>query len=314
MYVQSFPLSCRMKNTTSPWPRLDFNSLKDSLETLHHWVQIVGKIRLKTMPWQNHSWHTTLYVTPNGFSTQSIPFEGGAFQIDFDFIHHFLSVKSTHSKELKMDLYPRTVASFYKELFKLLDEIGLKVDIYAKPNEMEKAIPFAENELNKSYDKVEVRKFWEAMVKINCVFTSFRSEFIGKCSPIHLFWGAFDLAVTRFSGKKAPLHSGGMPNMPLKVMQEAYSHEVSSAGFWPGSSSFPEPAFYAYCYPTPDEFANQKVLPKETFYSADMGEFFLKYSDVAAAENPEEMLMQFLQSTYEAAANTLDWDREALER
>ncbi len=303
-----------MNNDNRPWPVLDYHTMSDTLDTLHQWIQIVGKIRLKTMPWQNHSWHTTLYVTPNGFSTQSIPYSGGAFQIDFDFNHHFLSVKSTHSHEQRMNLYPRTVASFYQELFEMLRRIDLDIKIHGKPNELPHAIPYIENEVNSAYDMEQASLLWEAMIKVNCVFSAFRSDFIGKCSPIHLFWGAFDLAVTRFSGRPAPLHPGGMPNMPLDVMQEAYSHEVSSVGFWPVSKEFPEPAYYSYCYPTPDTFGQQPVLPKAAFYSNAMGEFFLKYSDVIASEDPDDTLLQFLQTTYNAAANTGNWDRKALER
>ncbi len=277
-------------------------------------VQIVGKIRLKSMPWQNHSWHTTLYISPSGFTTQSIPFKGGAFQIDFDFRRHLLLIRSTDNEDLIMELYPRSIASFYTDLFEKLESIGLDISIFAAPNEMDPAIPFAENEVNASYDKAAVTNFWEAMVKVNQVFSEFRSPFIGKCSPVHLFWGAFDLAVTRFSGRPAPLHPGGMPNMPLDVMQEAYSHEVSSVGFWPGSDEMPQPMFYAYCYPGNEEFAKQPVLPKETFFSPEMGEFFLSYSDVQKADNPNANLMEFLQTTYEAAANTGNWDRAALER
>lgn len=302
-----------MTNST-PWPKLDYSSWKDTLATLHQWGQIVGKIRLQTMPWQNHSWHTTLYISPIGFSTQSIPYKGGAFQIDFDFIRHHLCIRSTHAEDKSMKLYPRSVASFNNELFSLLAELGLDIKIHGAPNEMEQAIPFHLNEVNKSYDREAVRNFWEAMIKIDGVFTNFRSDFIGKCSPVHLFWGAFDLAVTRFSGRPAPLHPGGMPHMPLDVMQEAYSHEVSSAGFWPGSNQFPEPAFYSYCYPSPADFAQQQIEPKEAFYSAEMGEFFLKYSDVAASNHPNQMLMSFLQTTYEAAAHSGKWDREVLER
>jgi hypothetical protein len=296
------------------WPSLDYTSWKDTLATLHQWVQIVGKIRLKTMPWQNHSWHATLYISPTGFTTQCIPYEGGAFQIDFDFIQHRLHLLSSNQERVVMDLYPRSVASFYEELFSLLNSMDLDIKIHDRPNELEKAIPFAENEENCHYDPAAVRNFWEAMVKINGVFTKFRSDFIGKCSPVHLFWGAFDLAVTRFSGRTAPLHPGGMPNMPLEVMQEAYSHEVSSAGFWPGSEQFPGPVFYAYCYPTPEAFSQQEVKPAEAFYSPEMGEFFLKYSDVAGSDDPERYLLEFLQTTYLAAANTGDWDREGLEK
>ncbi|NND95226.1 MAG: hypothetical protein HKN45_10195 [Flavobacteriales bacterium] len=296
------------------WPELDYSSWSDTLETLHHWLQIVGKIRLKTMSWQNHSWHTTLYISPTGFTTQAIPYDGSAFQIDFDFIHHKLWIRSSRSKDISMDLYPRSVASFHDEIFGLLEDLGFDIKIHGSPNEMAEAIPFAENQINRSYDKESVTNFWQAMVKVNCVFTEFRSRFIGKCSPIHLFWGAFDLAVTRFSGRPAPLHPGGMPNMPLDVMQEAYSHEVSSAGFWPGSKDSPMPVFYAYCYPTPDRFADQKVLPKEAFYSEEMGEFFLTYEAVQKSDDPDRMLMDFLESTYVAAAETGTWDRKSLEK
>ncbi|MTB52565.1 DUF5996 family protein [Lewinella sp. W8] len=302
--------------TSAPtqWPSLDYHSWKDTLATLHQWIQIVGKIRLRTMPWQNHSWHATLYVSPRGFTTGSIPYRGAAFQLDFDFINHRLTLQSTHHPDQSMNLFPRTVASFHEELFTLLDRAEIPVEIHGSPNELEEAIPFHLNEKNAHYDGPAVKNFWEAMIKINEVFTQFRSQFIGKCSPVHLFWGAFDLAVTRFSGRPAPLHPGGMPNMPLDVMQEAYSHEVSSAGFWPGADTFPEPVFYAYCYPTPEAFSKQGVLPEAAFYSEEMGEFFLKYSDVVASDDPAGVLMDFLESTYAAAANTGEWDRKALER
>jgi hypothetical protein len=296
------------------WPELDYTSWSDTLDTLHQWLQIVGKIRLRAMPWMNHSWHTSLYISPTGFTTQSIPYEGGLFQIDFNFVDHELVIQSTFSKVEKMKLYPRTVADFYQELFEKLDKIGLDIVIHGSPNEMEPAIPFTENTHNQQYDADAVFNFWKAMVKINGVFTKFRGQFIGKCSPVHLFWGAFDLAVTRFSGRKAPLHPGGMPNMPLEVMQEAYSQEVSSAGFWPGAKDFPTPVFYAYCYPTPEDFSQQPVLPKEAFYSEEMGEFFLAYEVVQRSPEPEKVLMSFLESTYEAAAITGNWNRAALER
>ncbi len=301
------------KKTSIEWPVLDFNEIQDTLETLHQWIQIVGKIRLKTMPWQNHSWHTVLYITPRGFSTQGIPYQGRIFQIDFDFEKHQLLIECTREKTIRMELKPMTVADFYAELFQKLRSIGIEVEIHGSPNEMEPAISFAENTINKTYLPSAAHDLWLAMLKVNCVFTQFRSEFIGKCSPVHLFWGAFDLAVTRFSGKSAPLHQGGMPNMPLDVMQEAYSQEVSSAGFWPGSKDFPSPAFYSYSYPGHPAFGDQHVLPKEAFYSAEMGEFFLKYEDVQKAEDPEGMLLAFLRTTYEAAANTLEWNRKDLE-
>ncbi|MEL7269003.1 MAG: DUF5996 family protein [Bacteroidota bacterium] len=300
--------------TQNDWPLLDFNEIKDTLATMHQWIQIVGKIRMKTMPWQNHSWHVPLYISTKGFTTQGIPYEGRIFQIDFDFKQHKLFIECSNAGSVSMELYPRTVADFYKELFEKLKELDIVVKIYARPNEIEPAIPFAENTVNKSYDEASALAIWKSMLKANEVFNQFRSDFIGKASPVHLFWGAFDLAVTRFSGSDAPLHPGGMPNMPLDVMQEAYSKEVSSAGFWPGSEAFPFPAFYAYAYPSDAEFGSQKVLPEEAFWSEEMGEFFLKYEDVQKSSNPEKMLLSFLESTYEAAAKTSNWNREQLEK
>ncbi|APG59886.1 DUF5996 family protein [Christiangramia salexigens] len=306
-----------MKNsdiTPVKWPVLDFTEMQDTIETLHQWIQILGKIRLKSMPWQNHSWHTTFYITSTGYSTNPIPYEGCIFQIDLDFKKHQLIIKCSETEALSMDLYPRTVADFYTELFDKLSSLGINIRIHPKPNEIEPAIPFAENIINKAYDPDTANKLWRAMLRTNEVFSKFRSDFIGKASPVHLFWGAFDLAVTRFSGKKAPLHPGGMPNMSLKVMQEAYSQEVSSAGFWPGSKDSPTPVYYSYAYPADKGFGEQKVLPKEAFYNADMGEFFLKYEDVQTSENPEKTIMDFLQTTYEAAAITSGWDRASLEK
>lgn len=297
----------------SAWPELNYQSWGDTLKTIHQWTQIVGKIRLKAMPWQNHSWHTTLYVTSRGFSTGSMPYKSGLFEIEFDFESHILIIRSTFKDEVRFDLAGKSVADFYETLFGHLKDLNIHIDIHARPNEMEEAIPFAENTALNSYDKEAVINFWQAAVSINNVFQNFRSKFIGKCSPVHLFWGAFDIAVTRFSGRKAPLHPGGMPNMPLEVMQEAYSQEVSSAGFWPGADSFPEPIFYSYCYPSPEDFSSQKVEPVQAFWSDDLGEFMLKYEDVRNANDPEGMLMAFLETTYVAAANTGNWDRENLE-
>lgn len=302
------------KNSNPSWPVLNFQEIQDTLETLHQWIQIVGKIRLRTMPWQNHSWHAALYITSKGFSTQAISYEGRMFQLEFDFKKHQLLIESSDAETQVLELKPKTVAQFYQEVFDSLAKIGIHVEIHAAPNEMEPAIPFAENTVNKSYDPRAAAAIWQAMLKTSGVFNKFRSDFIGKCSPVHLFWGAFDLAVTRFSGNPAPLHSGGMPNMPLEVMQEAYSHEVSSAGFWPGSKDFPFPAFYAYAYPSSPDFGKQKVKPEAAFYSEEMGEFFLKYEDVQQSSNPEELLYGFLQTTYEAAANTTKWNRSKLER
>lgn len=299
-----------MTTPTNTWPELAFEDLKDTLETVQLWAQIIGKIRLIKTPWINHSWHVTLYVSSRGLATGSIPYEGGNFQIDMDFISHEVVISNSDGEIQKIGLYPRPVADFYKELFEKLNLMGIEVRIYAKPNEIDPAIPFAEDEVHKTYDAKQMNLYWQALVRINAVFTRFRAEYTGKCSPVHLFWGAFDLAVTRFSGREAPLHPGGAPNMPDRVMQEAYSHEVSSAGFWGGSGAFPHPAFYSYCYPTPADFGKQSVEPPEAFYSNEMGEFFLLYENVQRSENPEGMLLQFLKSTYKAAAVTGNWDEK----
>ena len=302
------------KSLTTEWPVLDFTAMQGTIETIHQWIQIIGKIRLKTMPWQNHSWHTTLYLSPVGYSTQAICFDGGIFEIELDFIHHQLHIKSSNAETQHIELKTMSVADFYKALFEKLAALGIQIKIHGSPNEMEPAIPFASNTAISTYDPKAANLLWKAMLKSYGVFNKFRSGFIGKSSPVHLFWGAFDLAITRFSGRPAPLHQGGVPNMPLDVMQEAYSHEVSSAGFWPGSKDSPMPVYYAYAYPGNQAYAKQKVLPEQAFYSPEMGEFFLKYEDVQSSSDPEKTLMGFLQTTYEAAANTSNWDREALER
>ena len=294
--------------TPNKWPQLVYEELKDTLKTVQLWAQIIGKIRLVRTPWINHSWHVTLYVSARGLTTGSIPFEEGSFQIDFDFINHKLLLVASNGGHAEFSLSSLCVADFYHELFEKLEQMGIEVEIYARPNELEHAIPFAEDTIHKTYDPVQMNRYWQALVNIDSVFTKFRAEFIGKCSPVHLFWGAFDLAVSRFSGREAPLHPGGAPNMPLNVMQEAYSHEVSSAGFWGGSDSYPHPAFYSYCYPTPDDFGKQVVEPAEAFFQKELGEFLLTYSDVQASQHPEITLLQFLRSTYKAAAKTGNWD------
>lgn len=299
-----------MKNRSQSWPVLDYEKYKDTLSTVHLWTQIVGKIRLSNSPWINHSWHVTLYVSSRGLTTGSIPYSDGIFQLELDFISHELIISLSDGQRESMALYPRSVSDFYKELLGKLDQMGIEVDIYAAPNEVDPAIPFIEDEIHKSYDAVQMNLLWLALVKIEKVFTRFRATFRGKVSPVHFFWGAFDLAVTRFSGREAPVHQGGAPNMPDSVMQEAYSHEVSSSGFWPGSEQSPSPVFYSYCYPTPEEFGKQFIKPAEAFYSQEMGEFFLSYEAVQQAADPEKVLMQFLISTYTAAAVTGNWDKD----
>ncbi len=297
----------------SEWPDLQYDKLKDTIATVQLWTQIVGKIRLIKMPWLNHSWHVTFSVSPQGITTGGIDYENGIFELAFDFINHRLLIITSEGSNESVVLYPRTVASFYRELFDRLKALNIDVKIYAKPNEIDPAIPFEEDSIHQSYDTEQINLFWKALLKIEPVFNKFRARFSGKCSPVHFFWGGFDLAVTRFSGREAPKHPGGAPNIPLKVMQESYSHEVSSAGFWPGNEAFPHPAFYSYAYPTPADFGIQHVLPNEAFYSKEMGEFFLLYDDVRKAAFPEKMLMEFLQSTYDAAADTGNWDKKSLE-
>ncbi|WP_339902347.1 DUF5996 family protein [uncultured Cyclobacterium sp.] len=302
------------RHLSTEWPILDFATMQETVETMHQWLQIIGKIRLKAMPWLNHSWLCTLYISPAGYTTNAICFEGGTFELELDFIHHQLQIKCANAPTQHIPLATSTVADFYHKLFEKLAKIGVNVKIHGRPNEMDPAIPFTSNTAISPYNPHAANLLWKAMLKSNGVFNKFRSGFIGKSSPVHLFWGAFDLAVTRFSGRTAPLHQGGVPNMPLEVMQEAYSHEVSSAGFWPGSKDSPIPVYYAYAYPGDEAYAKQKVLPEQAFYSPEMGEFFLKYEDVQSASDPDKMLLDFLNTTYEAAANTSNWDREALER
>jgi len=295
------------------WPELVFDSYKDTLATVHMWTQIVGKIRLRQWPWLNHSWHVTLYVSARGLSTGSIPYSGGIFQLEFDFINHQLVLGSSNGMQQTVKLHSISVAEFYHEVFDKLRLMCISVDITAVPNEVEVAVPFQQDTARRVYDPEQMHNLWQALIRVDTVFNRFRARFTGKCSPVHFFWGSFDLAVTRFSGRKAPLHSGGAPNMPLRVMQEAYSHEVSSCGFWPGGPAYPYPAFYAYCYPVPDDFGKQKILPPEAGFSNEMGEFLLNYEVVRTADDPEKVLLDFMQSTYVAAANTGFWDRQALE-
>jgi len=290
------------------WPELNFRDLKETLFTVQLWAQIVGKIRLVNTPWINHGWHVALYVSSRGLSTGIIPYENGSFQIDFDFIDHQLHISASDGGVKRMKLEPGTVAAFYRQIFALLTEMGIEVEIYAKPNELAEAVPFAEDEAYRDYDGIQIHTYWLALLRINAVFTRFRAGFNGKCSPVHLFWGGFDLAVSRFSGRRAPLHQGSMPNMPGRVMQEAYSHEVASAGFWPGNDAYPFPAFYAYCYPAQPGYGGQPVEPQQAFYSEEMGEFLLNYDAVQQSGDPGGTLLKFLESTYEAARVTGDWD------
>jgi hypothetical protein len=298
--------------TPEPWPELPWEAWKDTAATLHMWTQIVGKIRLVRMPWINHSWHVALYVSPRGLTTSPIPLGERSFQIDFDFVAHQLVITTSASGRETMALQPMTTADFYRQLMEKLARLDLETEIFARPNEVKPAIPFAEDTVHASYDADAVERFWRALLQVDHVFTRFRAGFLGKSSPSHFFWGSFDLAVTRFSGRRAPEHPGGYPNMPLDVMREAYSHECSSAGFWPGGEGMPYPMFYSYAYPTPEGFAEADVRPAGAVWNTDLGEFVLPYEDVRLSAAPEETLTDFLETTYLAAARTADWDIDEL--
>jgi len=295
------------------WPPLPFAQAKSTWDTLHLWTQIVGKVRLALTPWQPHSWHTTLYVTARGLSTSSITADRRIFDIEFDFIAHVLNVRVSDGKSQTIGLKGLSVATFYAGLMGALNKLGIDVTIHDRPNELPDPIPFAEDEVHASYEAEHVEHLWRAMVQIDRVLKIFRTGFLGKSSPVHFFWGSFDLAVSRFSSRLAPLHPGGIPNLPDRITREAYSHEVSSAGFWPGGGPTDYAAFYSYAYPVPEGFAEQSISPATAFYSQEAGEFILPYEAVRTANDPDATLLEFLTSTYEAAATTAKWDRSGLE-
>ncbi len=294
------------------WPPLPLDDWQDTYDTLHRWTQVVGKVRLEGTPWVNHSWHVPLYVTARGLSTGLIPSHGG-FEVEFDFVEHQLRIATTGGERRQFALEPMTVAAFYASFMEALDGLGIRVDILARPVELETATPFADDTEHASYDADAAHRHWRVLVQAHRVFTDFRSRFLGKSSPVHFFWGAFDLAVTRFSGRDAPPHPGGVPNCADWVMEEAYSRELASAGFWPGAG-LGEAAFYAYAYPAPDGYKGAAVEPDAAYFHDDLGEFVLPYEAVRAADDPDAVLLAFLQSTYAAAADLADWDRDRLER
>jgi Family of unknown function (DUF5996) len=304
----------RPDDATSAWPRLQpLAAWQDTFDTVHMWSQVVGKIRLVLGPWINHSWGSALYVTTSGLTTSPIPYGSRSFAIDFDFVEHMLRIRTSDGAEGAFALRPMPVADFYRKTMDALREVGVDVHILTRPVEVVEAIRFEEDQGHASYDADAIRRFWRALVQVERVFTAFRARFIGKVSPVHFFWGSFDLAVTRFSGRTAPKHPGGAPNCADWVMVEAYSHELSSAGFWPGQG-LGEAAFYAYAYPAPDGFRAHAVKPDAAHFSEAMGEFILPYDAVRTADDPDQALLAFLQSTYEAAADLARWDRSALER
>ncbi len=296
-----------------PWPALPFEAWRDTCATLHMWTQIVGKIRLVQTPWVNHSWHVPLYLTARGLTTSPIPYDSRLFEIDFDFLDQRLLIRTDDGSTRAMALQPRPVADFYQDLFALLAELDITLKINTTPNELADGIPFERDRQHRSYDAEYAQRFWHALLQADRVMKAFRARFKGKCSPVHFFWGSFDLAVTRFSGRPAPEHPGGVPHLPDWVAREAYSHEVSSCGFWPGNDAVPFSAFYSYAYPEPPGFATANVSPAPAFYHAELHEFILPYDRVREAPSPDASLLEFLQSTYEAAANSGNWSRKALE-
>ena len=306
-----------MNQTQAPrdaWPELPHAEWTETIATVHLLTQIVGKVKLELSPWLNHSWQATLYLTSRGLTTSPITYGGKTFQIDFDFIDHTLTIATSDGLTRPKQLQPQTVADFYRDLMAGLDSLGIDVAIHTMPNEIEEPLPFEEDVIHSAYDPDQMHLWWRALVQSARVFQAFRARFIGKCSPVHLFWGSFDLAVTRFSGRPAPQHPGGIPHLPDVVTTEAYSQEVSSCGFWPGNAGAPDPIFYSYAYPSPDGFAEQPVEPDAAFWLGDLGEFVLPYEAVRTSDDPDATLTAFLESTYGAAADLADWDRAHFER
>ncbi|RDI58754.1 DUF5996 family protein [Microvirga subterranea] len=294
------------------WPDLPYADWRETARTLQLWTQVVGKVRLALSPWLNHGWHVPLYVTARGLGTSPVPFGAEILEIEFDFIAHRLVARTSRGDEGTLDLKPQTVADFYAGVMNLLQGMGVRVAISEMPNEVPDPIRFSEDRIHSAYDAAAAHRFWRALVQADRVFKLFRSSFLGKASPVHFFWGSFDLAVTRFSGRPAPLHPGGVPGLPDAVTREAYSHEVSSAGFWPGSEAFPQAAFYSYAYPEPKGFREHSVSPP-AYFDATLGEFILPYEAVRSADAPDALLLDFLETTYAAAAEAGRWDRAALE-
>jgi hypothetical protein len=303
-----------MPSNPQAWLELPFTASRDTRDTLHLWTQIVGKIRLVSTPWLNHSWHVALYVTTRGLTTSPIPDGARTFQIDFDFIEHVLWIRTSDGHYRQVMLRPMAVAEFYAETMAALEQLGTDVAIRTMPCEIANCIAFDRDTVHASYDAGYANRFWRVLASVHRVLAHFRTGFLGKVSPVHFFWGSFDLAVSRFSGRLAPRHPGGIPHLADSVVREAYSHEVSSAGFWPGGGGPIEyPAFYSYAYPAPEGFRAARVKPKAAFFSKELGEFILPYDAVRESRDPDAALMEFLQSTFASAADLGKWDRAALE-
>jgi Family of unknown function (DUF5996) len=296
------------------WPRLPLAEWQDTQATLHRWLQMVGKTRLSLAPPVNHWWHVTLYLTSRGLTTSPMPYAGRSVEVELDFIDHNLLVRTSEGTTRALALTPRSVAEFYREYTALLDSLGIRARIRPIPNELEDALPFPDDHQHQSYDPEYAGRCWRILSQASRVLQDFRGRFLGKCSPVHFFWGAFDLACTRFSGRPAPPHPGGVPHFPDSAVREAYSHECISAGWWPGGGPLGEAAFYSYGYPEPPGFAEARIRPAEAYYHEGLREFILPYEAVRTAQRPDELLLQFFQATYEAGAELGGWDRRSLER
>ena len=301
-----------MDDAGTVWPELPYQAWHETAATLHLWTQIAGKVRLALTPWLNHSWQVPLYVTARGLSTSSIPVDRETLEIEFDFIAHCLLARTSRGGERALPLEPQTVADFHGRVIDLLTRLGVVIAIHEIPNEVPNPIRFSQDRIHSSYDAAAAQRFWRTLVQTDRILKLFRTGFLGKASPVHFFWGGFDLAVTRFSGRAAPLHPGGIPGLPDSVTREAYSHEVSSAGFWPGNNAFPQAAFYSYAYPELAGFRDWSVTPG-AYFDTTLGEFILPYDVVRAAADPDALLLDFLTTTYTAAAELGRWNRAALE-
>jgi hypothetical protein len=297
------------RETNELWPSLPYEAWSETRHTLHLWTQIVGKVRLALSPQLNHWWQVPLYITSRGMTTSPIPYRRASFEVVFDFIDHNLIILTSDGTIKSLPLLPRSVAEFYHEFMLSLQSLGIQVTINTRPNEVKNPIAFDQDQIHASYDPMYVNRFWHILLQVDQNFQVFRTHFTGKCSPVHFFWGSFDLAVTRFSGRRAPEKEGAD-----RITREAYSHEVISCGFWPGDETFKVPAFYSYTLPAPAGLAKAALQPDFAFFNPEMGEFFLKYDDMRSADSPEEVLQKFLQTTYEAGANLAHWDRDLLER
>ncbi|MFL5088687.1 MAG: DUF5996 family protein [Xanthobacteraceae bacterium] len=299
---------------TDTWPDLPLAAWSETCETLHRWTQIVGKVRMASTPLVNHWWNVTFYVTARGLTTSAVPHGARTFEVTFDFIEHRLRIETSDGSSESIALVPMSVADFHAEVMGRLRRLDIDVHIWTMPSEIENAVPFDEDRVHAHYDAGYAQRFWRALLHADRVFNIFRGRFIGKASPVHFFWGSFDLAVTRFSGRTAPPLTGTSPNVAAWVMREAYSHEVSSCGFWPGNGGYGRPAFYVYAYPEPPGYGDTRLRTAEAFYDGGLGQFILPYAAVRQSPDPDALLLSFLQETYAAAADLAGWDRQALER